>query len=311
MLSRIAESLFWIGRYIERADDTARILDIYLQKVLEDASLEHIACRTLFDVMGRPPEPTEDMVGVRDVLEQLAYDPRSPSAISGALAAARVNARSARDSVSSEVWEALNLTYLGLADQRRLATRSGPHKFFQWARQRTALAAGTADSTMSRDDGWRFMVLGRYIERADMTARLISTWAASGVQAPTWTTLLRSCGAYEAYLRTYRGRVSDLSAAEFLLLDRLFPRSLLYALASAEDLLAQLEGGAGRVGSADLSLRLLGRVRTGLEYRSIDELVPDLPDRLEKIQAACADATSALGVRYFPHAVVEWVGKGA
>ena len=181
MLSRIAESLFWIGRYIERADDTARILDIYLQQILEDASVERAACQSLFEVMGRELDGAEEdddgpaaTIGVQHVLDQLVYDQSSPSSITGALFAARINARSARDSVSSELWEALNLTYLELDEQRRRAERMGPHRFFQWVRERTALAAGVADSTMSRDESWRFLVLGRSIERADMTARLIT-----------------------------------------------------------------------------------------------------------------------------------------
>lgn len=312
MLSRIAESLFWIGRYVERADDTARILDICLHQILEDASMESSACRSMFEVMGRPvPDGEAARVGVAEVLHKLAYDQQSPSSITGALAAARVNARSARDSVSSELWEALNLTFLDLTEQRRRAERTGTHRFFQWVRERAALTSGIADSTMSRDEGWLFLVLGRSIERADMTARLITTRAAGGGTGPSWTTLLRSCGANEAYLRTYRGRVSDLTAAEFLLLDRLFPRSMFFALSAAEECLGLLDRGEGRLGSTDLAHRLLGRARTGLEYRGVEELLSDLPGHLESIQSACAEATSALGTRYFPHAVISWVGKGA
>jgi uncharacterized alpha-E superfamily protein len=309
MLSRIAESLFWIGRYVERADDTARILDICLHLILEDASMEASACRSMFEVMGRPI--SDDEVGVREVLQKLAYDQQSPSSITGALAAARVNARSARDSVSSELWEALNLTFLDLSEQRRRAQRAGTHRFFQWVRERAALVSGIADSTMSRDEGWLFLVLGRSIERADMTARLITTRAAGSGHGPSWTTLLRSCGANEAYLRTYRGRVGDQTAAEFLLLDRLFPRSMFFALSAAEECLGLLDRGEGRVGSTDVAHRLLGRARTGLEYRGVEELLSDLPGHLESIQTACAEATAAVGTRYFPHAVISWVGKGA
>jgi uncharacterized alpha-E superfamily protein len=312
MLSRIAESLFWIGRYIERADDTARILDIYLQQILEDASVEEEACHTLFDVMGRAMPADGGRVGVREVLQQLAYDRQAPSSITGALSAARVNARSARDSVSSEMWEALNLTFLDLSEQRRRAERVGAHRFFQWVRERTSLANGVADSTMSRDESWLFLDLGRSIERVDMTARLITTRAAGATSGPAWTTLLRACGANEAYLRTYRGRVSDRTAAEFLLLDRLFPRSMFFALSRAEDRVGMLDrGGEGRVGTEDAARRLLGRARTGLEFRGVDEMLSDLPGYLESIQSACADATSAIGTRYFPHAVIQWVGKGA
>jgi uncharacterized alpha-E superfamily protein len=312
VLSRIAESLFWIGRYIERADDTARILDIYLQHVLEDASVETVACRTLFEVMGRPVPDDGPDVGVRDVLDELAYDLSQPGSITGSLAAARANARSARDSVSSEVWEALNLTFLDLVEQRRRAQRVGAHRFFQWVRERAALTFGVADSTMSRDEGWLFFDLGRNLERVDMTARLISTNAAGGPAGPTWTTLLRSCGANEAYLRTYRGRVSDRTAAEFLLLDRLFPRSMFFALARAEDCISLLDGGdQSRVGTEDAARRFVGRARTGLEFRGVDEMLADLQGNLESIQSSCAAATSAVGTRYFPDAVIEWIGKGA
>lgn len=306
MLSRIAESLFWIGRYVERADDTARILDIYLQQILEDTSVEQQACASLFEVMGR--DVPDGGVGVRHVLQQLVYDRQSPSSISGSLIAARANTRSARDAVSSELWETLNLTYLDLAEQKTRADRAGHHRFFQWVRERTALTAGIADSTMSRDEGWRFLVLGRSIERADMTARLITTRAATSGPGPSWTTLLRSCGAYEAFLRTYRGRASDLAAAEFLLLDRLFPRSMFFALAAAERCLDALGSGTGRTGAVDNAHRLLGRARTGLEYRGVEEMMSDLPGHLEAIQAACAEATLALGKQYFPHADVVWAG---
>jgi uncharacterized alpha-E superfamily protein len=310
MLSRIAESLFWIGRYVERADDTARILDTYLHHILEDASVETTACRSLFEVMGRPLPADGEPLGVKEVLEQLAYDQQAPSSIAGALAAGRLNARNARDSVSSEMWEALNHTYLDMPDRRRRALRTGPHRFFQWVKERCALTSGVADSTMSRDDGWRFLALGRSIERADMTARLVTTLAVGG-SVPTWPTLLRSCGAYEAYLRTYRGRVTDLTAAEFLLLDRLFPRSMFSALSSAEECLSLLDSGGGRVGISDAAHRALGRARTSLEYRGVEEMVSDLPAHLESIQKACAQATTALGVRYFPHSVIAWVGEGA
>jgi uncharacterized alpha-E superfamily protein len=308
MLSRIAESLFWIGRYVERADDTARILDIYLHQILEDASVEAEACRAMFEVMGRPLPDRGP--GVSEVLQQLAYDQKAASSISGSLAAARVNARSARDAVSSELWEALNLTYLRMDEQARRARRTGPHLYFQWVRERAALAAGITDSTMSRDEGWLFLVLGRSIERVDMMARLmITTRAVTRSAGPSWPTLLRSCGAYEAYLRTYRGRVSERTAAEFLLLDRLFPRSMFSALSTAERSLQRLDSGEGRLGSTDQAHRLLGRARTGMEYRGVDELLADLTAQLEAIQQACAEATAALAERYFPHSVLSWVGE--
>ena len=106
------------------------------------------------------------------------------------------------------MWECLNVTYNALPQQRTMARRYGPHSLFRFVRERSAMVFGLADSTMSRDDGWLFLVLGRTLERVDMTARILSTRVLAGDAAPSWTLVLRSCGAYESYLRTYRGMVT-------------------------------------------------------------------------------------------------------
>jgi uncharacterized alpha-E superfamily protein len=299
VLSRIAESLFWIGRYVERADDTARILDTHLQILLEDPYLsEAEACRALLAVMGAEAEEGEQ-VNRGVVLDRLAFDAGNLSSIIGSLGGARENARRARETISVEMWECLNTTWIGIEHARRRGT---VHQFFAWVRERAALVAGIADATMSRDDAWRFLVLGRSIERADMTARLVATSTISG-SVPSWTTLLRSCGAHESYVRTYRGVASDERAAEFLLLDRLFPRSVLHALMQAEECLEELAPALERVGVSDRGRRKLGRARTSLEYRRLEEILADLPEEMEKVQRACSDASEAVASRYFPRAV--------
>jgi len=321
VLSRIAESLFWIGRYIERADDTARILDVHLQLLLEDPWIEESsACRALLSVMGVDGAPSQDAsanghgeqadrlperVTRETVLARLAYDAANPSSIIGSLGAARENARRARETVSSTLWECINTTWIGINPARRRATTS--HLFFTWVSERAALVAGIAEATMSRDDAWRFLVLGRSIERADMTARLVATSAIAG-SIPAWTTLLRSCGAHESYVRTYRGLASDERAAEFLLLDRLFPRSVRHALQQAEECLEDLAPVPERAGVSDRARRALGRARTSLEYRSLDEVLGDLPNEMEKVQRACSMASDAVARRYFPRpATTAWL----
>lgn len=305
MLSRIAESLFWIGRYVERADDTARILDVYLQMLLEDSQLtEDGACRALMAVMGLEPDPDED-VDRFSVLDRLAYDATYPSAIVGSLGAARENARRAREVVSTDLWQCLNTSWIGIDRVRRQSTTA--HEFFAWVRERAALVAGISDETMSRDDAWRFLVLGRSLERTDMTARLVATSTISSA-GPSWTTLLRSCGAHESYLRSYRGVASDSRAAEFLVLDRLFPRSILHSLLQAEEILEELAPPLERVGVSDQGRRLLGRIRTSLEYREFAEVLEDLPTEMERVQLAISQASEAVARRYFPRAVTtSWV----
>lgn len=304
-MSRIAESLFWIGRYVERADDTARLLDVHVQILLEDPwAEEDLACRSLLSVMDRPAPPPDVQVGRQQVLEILAYDRVSPSSIAGSLTAARENARRAREIVSTELWECLNSAWNQLPAQMR-PTR--PHDYFTWVRERAAIVAGLTDSATSRDDTWRFMVLGRSIERADMTARLITTRALAGVGGPGWTTLLRSCGAHEAFLRTYRGTDSDERAAGFLLLDRAFPRSLVHALGQAEQCLTALDPGRDGIEEA---VRHLGHARTSLEYRPLSEVLDALPAEMERVQRACSAASDAIRRRYFPSgSITTWVGK--
>ncbi|HEU0181656.1 MAG TPA: alpha-E domain-containing protein, partial [Agromyces mariniharenae] len=172
MLSRIAESLFWIGRYIERSDGTARILDVHLQLLLEDPWIdEDTACRSLLSVMGSEAEPGASLTR-DDVITLLAVDRTHPASIAHSIAAARENARRAREIVSTELWEALNQTN---ARMPRRVAHDKTHEFFRWVRDRSALAIGVVDSATSRDEAWQFFSLGRSIERADMTARLLAT----------------------------------------------------------------------------------------------------------------------------------------
>ena len=306
MLSRIAEALFWIGRYVERADDTSRILDTHLQVLLEDSWVdEGAACRSLLSVMG--VENVPEQVDRREVIARLVDDRQSASSIVGSLGAARENARRARETISTEMWQALNTTWTALPTVRRDGV--GVHGFLTWVRERSAMVDGVADATMSHDDCWHFIALGRALERADMTARLVAMRAIEG--GPSWTHLMRSCGAYQAFLRTYRGATGDENAAEFLLLDRLFPRSVFSALTAAETCLEQLEPTAGRVGVAEGARRRLGRVRTGLEYRGAADLLDDLPGEMERIQQACSLASDDIATRYFPRgASTAWIAEG-
>jgi uncharacterized alpha-E superfamily protein len=296
MLSRIAESMFWIGRYVERAEDTARILDVQTQLILEDATIEEEAtCRALLSIMGVEDLP-DDRVGIPLVLDALCYDPSSPTSIASALAAAREGARRARETLSVPMWEAINRTYRAIPSGQFQAQRAPG--IFQWVRERAALINGTADATTVRDEGWHFLMLGRCVERADMTSRLVASAALAGGSGQQWTSTLRACGGYEAFLRTYRGQETERVAAEFLLLDRLFPRSVVFALNRAEQCLENLES-SQRAGFRNDALRLLGRMRAELEYRSLADLMTDLAAEMERVQVACANATEAVTRRYF------------
>ena len=309
MLSRIAESVFWIGRYLERADGTARILDVHLQMLLEGPWLnENESSRALLAVMGAPVGD-DVMVGRDDIVAALAHSER-PGSIANSLAAARENARRAREAVSTEMWESLN-TARNEVVRGRWNSRN-PHRFFAWTRERVATVTGIADATMSRDQIWQFLLLGRSIERADMTARLLASQDIRGLSQTGWQTVLRSCGAHEAYLRTYGAAASEDRAAEFLLLDRLFPRSVVNALLTADQCLQALSAeedlSTQRLVNRDDARRLLGRARTELEYRPLFEVLDDLIPNMDRVQRICSQASDAVSARYFPRgAATSWV----
>ncbi len=309
MLSRIAESLFWIGRYIERADGTARILDVYLQLLLEDVAVdEDTACRALLGVMGHEAAPERQLTR-NDVVNILAIDRANTASIAYSVNAARENARRARETISTELWEVLNATY---ANMPRRVNNEQVHQMFGWVRERMALASGMADATSSRDDAWSFFTLGRYIERADMVARLLATRALTEASGPSWTTILRSVGAYEAYLRTYRGVPSSTNAAEFLLLDRLFPRSILFSVRGAEQCLEDIEPRRDRVGYVGAAERMLGQIRAELEFRPIQEIIDDLPTVMDKVQTTTTAVSNAVRERYFPtHNMPAWTREAS
>jgi uncharacterized alpha-E superfamily protein len=308
LLSRLAESLYWVGRYAERAEDTARILDVHYHLVLEGPNVNDEAVWTnLMRVMGARALPEGTKVNARSTTDLLAYDPGYNSSIVGAIAAARENASGAREALSAQMWECLNATFLVARRFREGPDSAGPHAFFEYVKERTAILQGLADSTMSHDDGWRFLVLGRNLERVDMTARLLSARLAEGVEATGWVTTLRSCSAHEAYLRAYQRAVDASLVVKFLLLDRLFPRSVYSALCQAEACLAALSPNVGRSGVDDEARRILGRARTDLEFRRSHELLRDLPAHLADIQAACSEVHGAISDRYFRHTkAVEW-----
>jgi uncharacterized alpha-E superfamily protein len=314
MLARNAEALYWIGRYVERADDTARILDVTVHQLLEDSSVDpDHASRTLLQVLGIDP-PDDGELDVWSLTDLVAFGrgTQGGCSIVESISAARENARSAREVTSSEMWECLNTTYNALAERERAAKRLGPHEFLSFIEGRAAMFAGLADSTLSRDDGYRFMVLGRAIERVDMTVRMLLSRVGDSASSPAWVTVLRSAGAHDTYLRTYRGVLNANRVAEFILLDRLFPRSIFYSLKLAEHSLEELlHSPHNRVGATAETQRLLGRARSELEFLRPGVLLESLEERLAGLQQMCSDVGEALALQYF-HAApwVAWTDAG-
>lgn len=306
MLSRIAEALFWIGRYVERADGTARLLDVHLQLLLEDPRVEETSmCSALLAVMGAPAV-TDTATSRADVVNRLVLDRSHVASVAHSISAARENARRAREIISAELWETLNETHNTMP---RWIPADRTHTVFRWVRSRSALALGLVDSAMSRDEAWLFFSLGRSLERADMTARLLTTSSVTDAgTASNWSALLRSCGAYEAHLRSYRSVPTAASAVEFLLVDRLFPGSVLASFLTAEDCLHGIAPSSGTGVVADRPRRRLGRIRSELEFRYIDDVMRDLPQSMKDVQLGVASVSDAIRERFFPSiAMPVWI----
>lgn len=278
MLARLAENMYWAGRYVERAENSARLLDVTYHGLLESPPAEEAtAWRDLLSVLTLEVEFTSSprQLTAREVTRFLVADDANPGSIRSAVAAARENVRSLREEVSTELWEAVNGFYLELEalDLPGQALRH-PYELYGLVRRQCQAISGVADETMARRDGWRFLTLGRQLERVIMTMRLLSVYFSQPVLADTslafhsWVGVLKSAAALEAFRREENVRVDPVGAVEYLLTNEHFPRSVLFCLREAELLAGSL--GDERVGID--TRRLLGRLRSSVEYCDLETL---------------------------------------
>ncbi|MEY2449623.1 MAG: hypothetical protein QOH79_3099 [Acidimicrobiaceae bacterium] len=304
MLARHAENLFWAGRYIERAEDTARILDVTYHGLLEASPTE--AARAWADVLvvlrlSSDFGALSSGIDAVSVSQFLVSDRDNPGSIVSAVARCRENLRSVRELVSTELWESVNRFHLDMRARNLWADiEAEPYQLYAFVKERCQMVAGAAAETMPRDDGWRFLQIGWMLERAEMTCRLLHVRYSGEdpVGFHHWLGTLKSASASEAYRRSYRGSMDPANVLEFLLLSPQFPRSVLFCLRRAEHDLASL----GRNPSAHLSRpeRLLGRIRADLEYRDVTEVVADgVPVFLDELQRRVRQVAEAVALEYF------------
>lgn len=320
MLSRVADSLYWLGRYLERADFVARQLDVHLTVAPEQA-LEAAGRRRnrLIACLVGESYPAEGVQSDYDLAQLLTFDADNPNAIAVCIAAARENARQVREQINSQMWEQLNQLYLAVQEASLAELWSGqPHRFYHGINQDTYRFQGITDSRMSRDQGWHFIQLGRYLERAIATAEVLDvefrdlyrggglrTGAADQQSYLEWVALLRGCAAYEAYTRVYTLEVEPRHIAEFLLLNPEFPYSVHFAIdvlqGSLEAIAAVTETSKGaRVH------RLVGRLRATVDYGQIDEIMDaGLGSYLLDIRRACGEIHNAIYQTYITYPIEE------
>ncbi len=275
MLARVADSLYWIGRYVERAEHLSRLAVVMLNANLDrtDAAVQaaHIALAAVGD-----PDPTARATQVFQSAHALALDKEDHGSVLVSLSRARENARQVRDQITTETWERLNLLYLKVIDPGvEEAFADDAAGFLQDIIADLHLFKGAADATMSHGEGWRFMLAGIYIERAQLMARLLEVCFSEGQQPVAadhiaLMSLLRMACALEPYLRVYTADINPRFILEFLLFDEDFPRSIRFATERIEESLAHLSRRLD--GERADALRLAGRLNARLKYADVEEV---------------------------------------
>jgi uncharacterized alpha-E superfamily protein len=313
MLSRVAENLYWIARYVERAENVARLLDVTSQQEFDGAGraagpldlvLAIFECRDEF--RGRHPDMGRDAV-----LRFLTFDRRTPASILGMIGRARENARGTQETLSSETWSQLNRLYLDLTGKHaRARFRASSVLFYDRIKRACTLFAGLVDGTLARAEAYHFLQLGRYLERVDMTTRILGVRyhaqaACDPGDAPgqflEWTGLLRSCSAYEAFLKEYQERIDAESVIGYLMLAENFPRALRFAVARCVESLKALTP-AEASGHALEAERYLGKLDSQLRFMDVKEVFGrGVTPVLDEIQAACRRIGTEIGKAYFLH----------
>jgi uncharacterized alpha-E superfamily protein len=329
MLCRVADSLFWMSRYIERAENTARLTDVNIQLLLElehyddeltgahwRAVLRSLGDHSLFDKRSKE-------TGTPEVTEFLTFARDNPSSVFSCVLAARENARMIRDQISVEMWEIINRLYLFLREQDAAKVlRSGPSDFFQQIKEMSHLFRGMTDATFPRQVGYEFIKAGCYLERADKTGRIldISHYLRTPDLSPPkpvrldaehvvqWITILRSCTAHEAYHRVYVGDVLPRHAAGFLVLSRDFPRSILFCLNQLQLSLHAISGCPLSHYSNEAE-RLCGKIISEIVYSSVDDITTDgLHELLTRVKRAVDGIAVELSKHYMFYPIVDPTG---
>ena len=316
MLSRVADSLYWMSRYLERAEHTARLLDLNLHQMLDQSpAAAGPRWGRLLSSLRAPAIPgMAETPDAYQITEALTFDQENGASIIACVSQARENARQVREQISSEMWEQLNrLTLQVKGTGMEEIWQTEPHQFFQSVKDGSHLFLGITDATMSHGEGWQFIQLGRFIERAAATAALLDIYLPPHIEQQRLSAepldylalvgVLKSCTAFEAYCQVYTAHVQPQSIAEFLLLNAECPRSVRFAVESVEAALQCVSKLTG-VKKAGRAERLAGRLRASLEYGQVDEIIADnLGEFLADIQRRCDQLHAAIHQTYITYQI--------
>jgi uncharacterized alpha-E superfamily protein len=314
MLSRVANAIYWLNRYIERAENIARFVDVNLYLSLDSPQDLPEQWQPIVITTG-DSELFSDRYGQatkENALQFLTFDRDYPNSILSCLQSARENARSIREIISSELWEQVNDFYLMV---QAGAEEENPNwlEFFARVKMASHTFAGISNATMTHNEGWHFGRIGKLLERADKTARILDVKyfillpsvgdVGTSLEELQWASLLKSTSAYEMY-RKIQHRIAPDRVAEFLILDREFPRSILFCLLEAEQSLHRITG--KNLGTwQSPAERELGRLRSEMEFITIEEIIArGLHEFLDGMQSSLNRATDSISTTFFDYRTI-------
>jgi len=305
MLSRVAESLYWTARYVERAEDVTRILDVNFHALLdtqvEDRGQAWLQIVQLLGDGERYAEHYDEATAV-NVSDWVLWHDANPNAVANCITLARENARSVREQISGEMWEAINTLFLLVRGANRRAVSRGPHAFFEELRNGAHLFQGTADATMTHGDPYEFIRLGLQLERAAKTVRIVASRYPVAValdeddpaRARQLIAILESCSAFEAFVKRHGTLFEPNAIAEQLIRSADFPRAVRYCLASSLDAVSRISSDQGA------PHRILGRLVAGLEYGEAGDISgAGMTETLRELLTGIHAAGEAVTKAYF------------
>lgn len=309
MLSRVAENLYWIGRYLERAEATARLIDdaFHLELDAAEAEGEEGSLGGVLDALGVRAEFANHGKGHDAALHFLTFDRRGGQSILSMIARARENARAVQETLSTEAWSQMNRLYLALSGrQARRRFAASPSRFCHSIGRACTLFVGLIDGTMPRTEAFHFLRAGRFLERGDFVCRAVALKVQAlpetrglAPYAVQLTSLLRCCSAYEAYLKSYQDRIDSGHVVQYLILAPHVPRAARFCVDRCLDSLRELAGSNDEEYGSEPE-RLLGRLVGELRYTSVDEILGrGITPFLGGVQTAFARVHHALGQAYF------------
>jgi len=312
MLSRVADSLYWMSRYLERAEHTARLIDVHLNLMLDDTRRDVSLQRwnRILRSLHQQPVPMGDTTDAEQMMRDLSFDTENPASIESLVGLARENARQVREQISSEMWMQLNQLHLHVKESNvDEVWEKQPHEFFRDVRNGAHLFQGITGSTMVRTEGWHFIQLGRYIERALLITTLLDIHYRAFALSDDlyngrsvddyfpWLGLLRFFTAFEAYTKVYNADLRANRITEFLLLNAEFPHSVRFCV----EMMYNAANDIADVTTLHRNSRLhrtIGRLRSALSFDEVEDILPDLHRYLDRIRQQCLEIHDAIYQTY-------------